>query len=928
MIQKPLRLFLLIFLMANSTMAENKKLPKDQKPPEHTLKEPLPAQVKEPAALKKEPLKIIPDQKKRPRQNKKISAEAAASLKALKITIPTTAQKMAAKRLIRLGRKNFTLQELRIAERLVEMGHTHFTDSQITTAERLVLAGKTNFSDLDISVAETPLERNKIHAKPPLSERERAQENILFPKTQKIKTPAISLSRMFSTPGSFENAQDKKKENPQETNKSDQTYFSISQERNRSQTKHNDHLSRKRRDIKRDGVFEGLTRRLGASAPKKTKEDDRHKKITERISQQLKKLGQRKITDADILRVLKLGPTGRKVFDAITADRKTFSRLNSLDKIRQLLEFANSGQYWPYFTDASHILGFAKRVNQEHLCLNDLPAQCAHVWNAWTIMQANEEEADLDKNDLYEAALDDRALVYQYIHKIKAKEDFGETMDLNDQCFYALRRLAEALKMDAWRPIRFKKDEDLSIGTALSILDFQEQEEDDRKRLWKTFWRKRDDLWNKAYSYLPWDFNLVQDNSMAENMINDISYQNEGVNHPVSLEYRGLTCDDYFAAIFDQNFLPVSLSDFEQLRQEALSLVEEEDFDLIANPMAAMNYRFEINHDFDRIIDHDNAYPDDHWKERVWAISTKVPAMLVSSNISRPGTTQHNPALWNTALKEAKKRILQHILGAIQDCNTGVTQKLRLLEEGYQEILTDDFLRPQIAFFEPVAHLIRKIKIQRIQELGTNPFASAYEENITAPHVAMQRMRLSLSLMGNYEDVVAAWLGKPNDPKNSPEQIIRNLFLAGQPNREYSQWGYDYMNGSYYPLNTVYVPAAPHLTVKSLVDRVYEEFDKSITWKHLNTLVNGELTLRKDRLIPVLLFDNGVFVNKSPPGQSTAKGDFSKNMAFYLLEKMNYVKIQPHIKDKVYQYDEETYAPGSVFFQGRNRTLEELIDLF
>jgi len=69
-------------------------------------------------------------------------------------------------------------------------------------------------------------------------------------------------------------------------------------------------------------------------------------------------------------------------------------------------------------------------------------------------------------------------------------------------------------------------------------------------------------------------------------------------------------------------------------------------------------------------------------------------------------------------------------------------------------------------------------------------------------------------------------------------------------------------------------------------------------------------------------------VNKSPPGQSTAKGDFSKNMAFYLLEKMNYVKIQPHIKDKVYQYDEETYAPGSVFFQGRNRTLEELIDLF
>jgi hypothetical protein len=176
--------------------------------------------------------------------------------------------------------------------------------------------------------------------------------------------------------------------------------------------------------------------------------------------------------------------------------------------------------------------------------------------------------------------------------------------------------------------------------------------------------------------------------------------------------------------------------------------------------------------------------------------------------------------------------------------------------------------------------------------------------------------------MGHYEDVVAASLGNPHEPQNSPVQIIRNLFLPGQPHRDGSVYH------RLYGLRYMQLPISPPLTVKSLVDMVYEEFDKSITWKHLNSLVNGELTLRKDRLIPVLLFDNGVFVNKSPPGKSTAKGDFSKNMAFYLLEKMNYVKIQPSIKDKVYQYDEETYAPGSVFFQGRERTLEELIDLF
>jgi hypothetical protein len=738
------------------------------------------------------------------------------------------------------------------------------------------------------------------------------QENNLLLQTQKIKTPAISLSAISFRLKSSDRSKDKINEK-REAEKQPQifSYYIPDFRVQKSFSSHaitNPRETRKSSLPQRKSPLEILL--------------EQQKWV---IRQQLKKLGQEKITENDVLFILKMDQIRRRVFDEIVAQRKTFSRINTLGKIRRILD-----QCWWDFEDARHILSFAKRVNQERLCLDDMKSQCEHVWNTWKIMQANEgEKADLDNDDLYQEALEERTLIYQYISKKEEKNSFWKSEFLAYHFFYVLRELADVLKIESLGEIRFRKDEDLSISTALKIKEFQEQEENDRQQLSETFYRRRWKLWDKAHYERPYpDLDLASDERIAEQTIWKIADHYARFDPLLSLNYGGLTYNDFFAVIFDQNFLPVSESNFEKLRWEALSLVEEKDFDLIANPIAATNYQSEINDAFNRIIEHDRAYAEDHWKERVWAIFTKVPAMIIDTAIHRPGTDQHNSVLWNTTLKSTRKRMLQHILGAIQDCNTGITQKLRLLEEAYQEILTNDFLRPQISFFEPVARIIRAVKMQRIHELGKNPFPNTYEENITAPHVAMQRMRLPLSLMGNYEDIVGGWLGNPHNRQNSPEQIIRNLFLSGQPNREYTQWAYDYMSNSYYPLNTFRIPVAAHLTVKSLVDMVYEEFDKSITWSHLNSLVNGELMLRKDRLIPLTLFDNGIFIKTSPPGKPTAKGDFSKNMAFYLLEKMNYVTIQPHIKNKVFQYDEKMYAPGSVFFQGRNRTLEELIELF
>lgn len=82
--------------------------------------------------------------------------------------------------------------------------------------------------------------------------------------------------------------------------------------------------------------------------------------------------------------------------------------------------------------------------------------------------------------------------------------------------------------------------------------------------------------------------------------------------------------------------------------------------------------------------------------------------------------------------------------------------------------------------------------------------------------------------------------------------------------------------------------------------------------------------MRKDRLNPVIFFDDGVF-NKADATR-TAKGAFSRNMAFYILGSLNYIEITPETKRVL--YDSGNGRAGLYRQAGITRNLDEWIDEF
>jgi len=56
------------------------------------------------------------------------------------------------------------------------------------------------------------------------------------------------------------------------------------------------------------------------------------------------------------------------------------------------------------------------------------------------------------------------------------------------------------------------------------------------------------------------------------------------------------------------------------------------------------------------------------------------------------------------------------------------------------------------------------------------------------------------------------------------------------------------------------------------------------------------------------------------------KDRFKPTVAFLMLEKMGYVKIDKNVRGCVYQCDEDTNLPGTISINGRNYTLEDPIE--
>ena len=188
--------------------------------------------------------------------------------------------------------------------------------------------------------------------------------------------------------------------------------------------------------------------------------------------------------------------------------------------------------------------------------------------------------------------------------------------------------------------------------------------------------------------------------------------------------------------------------------------------------------------------------------------------------------------------------------------------------------------------------------------------------------VVKERVRLSFGLLGPYDHVTAGVVGKPDKDQNQPSAILSRMFEVGQPDLVF-----DVPSGGAHDQKRV--PADSPLTVKSLVNWTYDLFDGDggiVQDPSLNKMCSVDFFLRNEVLASCEEdFKGGVFLK--PYTESTALKDrFKPTVAFLMLEKMGYVKIDKNVRGCVYQCDEDTNLPGTISINGRNYTLEDPIE--
>ena len=123
-------------------------------------------------------------------------------------------------------------------------------------------------------------------------------------------------------------------------------------------------------------------------------------------------------------------------------------------------------------------------------------------------------------------------------------------------------------------------------------------------------------------------------------------------------------------------------------------------------------------------------------------------------------------------------------------------------------------------------------------------------------------------------------------------------------------------------------PVAPCLTVQGLVEKVYEEFGKSIKGNDIHQFFKGNLDLIQEQINADIMYVKGLFYKPLDPRVHTPKpqDQFTREMAFYILEKMGYVTIDENVKKQLYKVDENDDL-GTIQFKGQAKTLADLINM-
>lgn len=601
------------------------------------------------------------------------------------------------------------------------------------------------------------------------------------------------------------------------------------------------------------------------------------------------------------------------------------------------------------FTDA---LKFALRVNAEQLA--DAPINLGekvrHVLRTYQILSAR--SGDHASEDNYNQALGFRALIYMdYVSDLRnswlnlaAPISVNHLDAINGIPFRTI--LNELRSMLGKQPdVKLSPMLGEDFDAAITIVRTQKKLRDDAQNLERDFSSKYTQLYQdslfEGYRYI-WDAIKLRIDQIHNSHLMD----------PVSLVYPRLTYSNYFSACFAQNWAFVSNAAMDTMRDEMQSLyplpvrahydpvlAATSYFDLRnvirhrRNPHEIMpfgpnwviahlapysipqlqeeltykeneNKRFEISSVINMLRDaqHGGRHTND-WAERIHLIYTTVPPQLIGME----GIAD---------LLQAKQQVTEHIIGALHGCADGKNSKINRIEQHFRPYLGR--FRIEMPILQTVAGILRSLIEDHINALEAR--SDSDEARTVTPLMARQKLRGPLGLLGQYE-----FIGHPGfavqRTYNQPTAIIERMFNRHAP-AAVAEYQGDVVNLG---------PTTP-ITVKRLVDAVYDEFDRSITLQQLNKFTEGFWTLISDENIHCAAnLEDGVFMRYRRNHESlSAKTRYLRTMSFFVLEHMGYVRIQPEVKAVVYNWDPRTDRPGTYYDPMRRQhlSLNDLIERY
>ncbi|NCP62893.1 MAG: hypothetical protein GW748_06920 [Alphaproteobacteria bacterium] len=368
-------------------------------------------------------------------------------------------------------------------------------------------------------------------------------------------------------------------------------------------------------------------------------------------------------------------------------------------------------------------------------------------------------------------------------------------------------------------------------------------------------------------------------------------------NQPLALNYVNLTYNDSWGQLLMSNFADVSDEDWRNLKTDCEGVIRRTfggdalEQNRWINGFYDGNYLVGLNPCFGRFGS--DRGTREHWKEKIYALY-QTAQHQVDGNIVRPGQENYDDLAWKTALDEAKMRLIRGFSETKNGCADGTSSKISILLNTYRDFLGD--YTPNLKIAALIAGVVYDWKMEGITKIGEEEHFDA-EGSLYKPLLAKQRMRLALSLAGDYQEIEHLYYGSAGDQENSPRQIIRNLFVPGQPIRQ----GKVDRDGVRRPDVTFEA-----LNVKRLVGMVHKAMqDNIIKTSDIREVVSGDLTLELDERNTVVMLEDGVF-------SRNVDKEKTKEMALFLLEKFGYVRMADEVKEVFYKGERAIGLDGKI----------------